>query len=140
MFFFFITLCLLCFSGCFSGHAWWRRRRPDGGKKNERTRWTSRASHAQFLVRLATKITTFFICLAAFSLVGPAGPICFVDKWEAATSMVWKHYFTPWCESSSVLSHSIIINPLSKSSNSNWSHFQRFDLRSCIEHTAPFHS
>jgi hypothetical protein len=37
-------------------------------------------AHAQFLVRLATKIVAFFICLAAFSLVGPAGPICFVDK------------------------------------------------------------
>ena len=52
----------------------------------------SRACHApflaQFLVRLATKIVAFFIKLADFALVGPAGPISDVTQSLAATSMV----------------------------------------------------
>ena len=92
---------------CFS-HACWRRR-PGGveGKKKSKACWTSRASHAQFLaqflVRLATKIIAFFIKLADFALMGPAGPISDVAQSLTATSMVWKHCFTSWCESSRVL-------------------------------------
>ena len=69
-------LCLLCFSG----HAEEEEDQAEGKKMKGHTGPGSRAFHAQFLMRLATKIAAFFICLAAFSLVGPAGPICYVDK------------------------------------------------------------
>jgi hypothetical protein len=60
--------------------------------RGKKASWTSRASHAQFLaqflVRLVTKIVAFFIKLADFALVGPAGPIFDVAQSLAATSMV----------------------------------------------------
>jgi hypothetical protein len=43
---------------------------------------------SQFLVRLATKIVAFFIKVADFALVGPAGPIAAVAQLFTATSMV----------------------------------------------------
>jgi hypothetical protein len=107
--FFFFTFCLLwLFQWLFvsvmpveeEDQAEWREKKKKQG-------WTSRASHAQFLaqflVRLATKIVAFFIKLADFTLVGPAGPISDMARSLAATSMVWKHCFTPWCESSRIL-------------------------------------
>jgi hypothetical protein len=95
VFFFFFAFCLLwLFQWLFvsvmpveeEAQAKWRE------KKKSKACWTSRASHAQFLaqflVRLATKIVAFFIKLADFALVEPAGPISDVAQSLTATSMV----------------------------------------------------
>ena len=90
----------------------WRRRQAEvEGKKKMVVVllvWTSHViCHVpfltKFLVCLATKIVAFFIKIANFTLMGPAGLLAAVAHLFAATSMVWKHCFTPWCESSSAL-------------------------------------
>jgi hypothetical protein len=61
-------------------------------REKKKKQGTSRASHAQFLVqflvRLATKIVAFFIKLADFALVEPAGLLTAVAQLFTATSMV----------------------------------------------------
>ena len=65
-------------------------------REKKRKQGTSRASHAQFLVRLATKIVAFFIKFAHFALMRPVGLLAAVAQLFTATS----HYFIAWCESS----------------------------------------
>ena len=87
--FFFFTFCLLwLFQWLFVSVMPVEEEDQAEGKKKSKACWTSRASHAQFLVRLATKIVAFFIKLADFALVGPAGPISDVAQSLTATSMV----------------------------------------------------
>jgi hypothetical protein len=67
-----------------------KKTRRSGGKKKKQG--TSRASHApflvQFLVCLATKIVAFFIKIADFAFMGPAGLLAAVAQLFTATSMV----------------------------------------------------
>ena len=82
-----MVVCVFWFniSSTFSGHGVMKKETRQREKKKKKERKDTlmdliTCSHAQFLQRLATRIAVFFMCLVAFSLVGPAGPICYVAQ------------------------------------------------------------